>query len=150
VQSAALEGAGLPADPALCTRFGWTADDGARAAAALRAAAPPATAMVFCCDVAALGAIAWLAGRGLRVPQDVAVAGYDDTEMAGWTTPPLTTLAGRRDGLARLAWARLAAAFAGAPPPAGVEDVAAPLRPRASTAAPPRLRWGVDPEGDIA
>ncbi|MCC2685693.1 MAG: transcriptional regulator, LacI family [Paenibacillaceae bacterium] len=47
-----------------------------------------------CCvnDFAAIGAIKALVGRGLRVPDDMAVAGFDDTPLASWYTPELTTV----------------------------------------------------------
>ena len=41
----------------------------------------------------AIGALAALAGAGLRVPQDVSVTGYDDLPQAPYTVPPLTTVA---------------------------------------------------------
>lgn len=43
-------------------------------------------------DVIAMGAIQALAERGLRVPEDVSVIGYDDVALARLATPPLTTV----------------------------------------------------------
>jgi len=43
-------------------------------------------------DVIAMSAIRALADRGLRVPSDVAVVGYDDILLAGYTSPALTTI----------------------------------------------------------
>jgi DNA-binding LacI/PurR family transcriptional regulator len=52
----------------------------------------PPTA-VFCCnDATALGALATLRERGISVPDDVSVVGYDDIELAAHATPPLTTV----------------------------------------------------------
>lgn len=43
-------------------------------------------------DLQALGVIEVLAARGLRVPEDVSVVGYDDTAIAEWSRPKLTTI----------------------------------------------------------
>ncbi|MGH3486608.1 MAG: substrate-binding domain-containing protein, partial [Actinopolymorphaceae bacterium] len=48
---------------------------------------------VFCCnDATALGALATLRERGLQVPDDVSVVGYDDIGLAAQAAPPLTTV----------------------------------------------------------
>jgi DNA-binding LacI/PurR family transcriptional regulator len=52
----------------------------------------PGTDAVFAtCDAAAFGAVGVLLRRGVRVPHDVAVAGFDDVPFAGQSTPALTT-----------------------------------------------------------
>lgn len=52
---------------------------------------PPTS--VFCCnDATALGALATLRERGLAVPEDFSVVGYDDIELAAHAAPPLTTV----------------------------------------------------------
>ena len=43
-------------------------------------------------DMIAIGAIETLLGAGLRIPEDVAVIGYDDIQMAAWYKPALTTI----------------------------------------------------------
>lgn len=90
---AALDGAGIGFDPAL-TRFDgqWRAETGVRLAAQLCADADPPTALLAGNDLLALGAIRAVRERGLRVPDDVAVAGFDDFEFAAYTDPPLTTV----------------------------------------------------------
>jgi LacI family transcriptional regulator len=56
------------------------------------ATAPPPTA-VFCSnDRSAIGVIDAAHERGLAVPDDLAVVGFDDIEEAAMTTPPLTTV----------------------------------------------------------
>ena len=57
----------------------------------LRKGAPDA---LFCCsDALAIGALGAIADAGLRVPEDVALVGYDDVAQAAVTVPPLTTVA---------------------------------------------------------
>lgn len=50
-------------------------------------------AVVAASDLMAVGAMKALRGRGLRVPDDIAVVGFDDTEIARYSAPPLTTIA---------------------------------------------------------
>jgi DNA-binding LacI/PurR family transcriptional regulator len=57
----------------------------------LDAAAPP-TAMTCASDEIALGALAAARERGLRVPGDLAVTGWDDIQVARYVTPALTTV----------------------------------------------------------
>lgn len=48
---------------------------------------------IFCCnDVMALGAISAIAEKGLRVPDDISVIGYDDIHASRFYAPPLTTI----------------------------------------------------------
>ena len=64
---------------------------------------PPPDA-VFCFnDVLALGAIKALNTAGYRVPEDVAVVGFDDIEDARYSIPSLTTIAPELNTLARTA-----------------------------------------------
>lgn len=62
----------------------------------------PFTAVFAVNDLTAFGAIDCLRDRGLRVPEDVSVTGYDDIDMAQYATPSLTT--------ARLPWYEMSAA----------------------------------------
>ena len=54
---------------------------------------PPPTALLAMSDLVALKAIAWLAARGIRVPDDVSVVGFDGAPEAETARPPLTTVA---------------------------------------------------------
>ncbi|GEA52118.1 LacI family transcriptional regulator [Vibrio inusitatus NBRC 102082] len=48
---------------------------------------------VFCiCDMMAISLIDELSARGIRVPEDISVIGFDDIEIASMTNPPLTTI----------------------------------------------------------
>lgn len=57
----------------------------------------------FTNDDLAIGALRAIYDRGLRVPEDIAVVGYDDIEYAAQTTPPLTTVAVPKEEMGRLA-----------------------------------------------
>ncbi|MGJ9423402.1 LacI family DNA-binding transcriptional regulator [Aeromicrobium sp. CF3.5] len=76
------------------------ASGGAAADAALRAGT---TALVAHNDLLAIGVMRRLAARGVRVPDDVSVLGFDDMFAADVVTPALTTLGGPFAGAGRLA-----------------------------------------------
>lgn len=61
-------------------------------AAALDSSAAP-TAVFVCSDYAAVGAIAAAEERGLRIPEDISIVGYDGTRLAGLRSVSLTTVA---------------------------------------------------------
>ncbi len=75
-----------------CGGEGWSAEAGYAAMDEFLGRRIDATA-VFCAnDLLAVGALSALAKRGLRVPEDVSVVGFDDTELARHSSPPLTTM----------------------------------------------------------
>ncbi|HEY3837605.1 MAG TPA: LacI family DNA-binding transcriptional regulator [Bryobacteraceae bacterium] len=82
----------LPLDSELVLRGDGKAEQGEHAAARLLALPNPPTAIFCYNDMTALGALRAAAEHGLRVPQDVAIAGFDDLFVASYTTPPLTTI----------------------------------------------------------
>lgn len=53
---------------------------------------PRPTAILGICDLAAFSAMQAALQRGLRIPQDISIAGFDDIEMAALLTPGLTTV----------------------------------------------------------
>jgi DNA-binding LacI/PurR family transcriptional regulator len=55
-------------------------------------AAPFPRAVFVASDVVAMGAIAAIRAAGLRIPEDIALAGFDDVPMARYLEPPLTTV----------------------------------------------------------
>jgi LacI family transcriptional regulator len=76
----------------LLARDDISREGGARAMTRLLALPQPPDAVLCTNDVVALGALDGAKAAGLRVPQDVAVMGFDDIEIAALTTPPLTTV----------------------------------------------------------
>jgi DNA-binding LacI/PurR family transcriptional regulator len=100
----ALYEAGVPYDPALtCEVSAYRFADGVRAMRSLLDLPRPPEA-VFCFnDLLAAGAVRAAADRGLRVPRDLAIAGFDDVELSRYSVPSLTTVAPDKAELARLA-----------------------------------------------
>ncbi|GAB1513491.1 LacI family DNA-binding transcriptional regulator [Actinophytocola sp. KF-1] len=97
----AIAEAGLPEIVATALRYHH--QDGAQAMAALLDRHEPPDA-VFCFnDMLALGAIRAAHDRGLRVPHDVAVVGFDNTEHSAYSVPALTTIAPDKAALAKAA-----------------------------------------------
>jgi LacI family transcriptional regulator len=70
----------------------YTEQGGAEAAARICAAEPRITAIFAGNDKMALGAMHYLAGRGVRVPDDVSVMGFDDIQHTAYVNPSLTTV----------------------------------------------------------
>ncbi|AKC87658.1 LacI family DNA-binding transcriptional regulator [Pseudoxanthomonas suwonensis] len=88
----ALREAGLEPDPALQVDAITTEQSGHVAAAALLDAGAGFDALFAASDLIALGALNSLREHGLRVPEDVAVAGFDDIAMASFVQPGLSTV----------------------------------------------------------
>jgi LacI family transcriptional regulator len=63
-----------------------------------------------------MGLLSALGERGIRVPQDVSVTGFDDIPFARYTTPPLTTATIPVEQLGQQAWHRLSALLSGETP----------------------------------
>jgi DNA-binding LacI/PurR family transcriptional regulator len=91
---AALAAAGIAHDPTLeiAVRT-WTTGQARDAVRAFLAAHPVPDAFFCFTDSMAMGVLSVLWERGLSVPADVAVAGFDDVEGARYTVPPLTSVA---------------------------------------------------------
>lgn len=88
----ALREAQLPYSPQLVIREEISRDGGARAMTRLLGQRQAPDAVLCTNDVVALGALDAAKAQGLRVPEDVAVMGFDDIEIAALTTPALTTV----------------------------------------------------------
>lgn len=96
----ALEDAGVPFDAALVAPAEWRRDTGAAAVAGLLETGVEFDAVFGLNDVLALGAMHELLIRGVKVPQDVAVAGFDDIDEARFAAPSLTTVSPGMDEIA--------------------------------------------------
>lgn len=88
----ALASADLPFDPTLVRPGNWEPSAGYEQTLALMQGTEPPTAIFCSNDMMALGCFEALKELGLRIPDDVAVIGYDDREVAQFTHPPLTTV----------------------------------------------------------
>lgn len=107
--AAALRAHGLPLDPELQARGDFSFAAGIAAAEALLAIADPPTAIVAANDDMA-AAVLWVAHRrGVRVPQDLSVTGFDDTFIATRVWPALTVVRQPVAAMAELAVERLVA-----------------------------------------
>ena len=89
----ALAGAGIAVDPALMAEGDYTREGGSAAMRRLLALENPPTAVFAGNDLMAIGALSALRAAGRRVPEDMAVVGYDDIPEAAVTSPALTTIA---------------------------------------------------------
>jgi LacI family transcriptional regulator len=89
---AALAGHGLTADPQLVVESGYTEDGGAHAAERLLALPDRPTAIFAVTDMTAVGAFGVARRLGLRIPEELAIVGYNDIPLATRMVPALTTM----------------------------------------------------------
>jgi DNA-binding LacI/PurR family transcriptional regulator len=100
----ALDSAGIGVDMSLLIASAAISAKDARTAVARALAEGKSFDGLVCRDdLAAIGALRALQERDLRVPDDVAVVGWDDISMAAFTHPSLTTIAPDTTGLAKIA-----------------------------------------------
>jgi len=88
----AMETAGLTVPPEHVTSGRFVYEDGVAAGSALLDLCDRPTAVFAGSDEMALGVIEAARVRGLRVPEDLSVVGFDDTQLARMASPPLTTV----------------------------------------------------------
>lgn len=86
----ALTDAGLPTD--MVVEADFSAAGGAQATRALLDQAVRPTAVVYANDLMAIAGLSVALEYGIDVPGDLSVTGFDNTELAGYVTPPLTTV----------------------------------------------------------
>jgi DNA-binding LacI/PurR family transcriptional regulator len=127
----AMGGAGLPVARELVIETDrWSRETGRRMADQISRIRPQIDG-VFCFnDLLALGLMRGLADLGVRVPDDIAVVGWDDIDDAGYANPRLTSIAPDKQSIA-------VAAIRGVlqlePLPDASPDISYVLRPRQST-----------------
>ena len=97
----ALEEAGLTPAPSLVSQGLFNIGSGETAAAELLGQSHPPTAIFAANDDMAAGAINAARARGLVVPDDLSIVGFDDSEIASVTYPPLTTVRQPIEDMAR-------------------------------------------------
>ncbi|MAP64313.1 MAG: LacI family transcriptional regulator [Microbacterium sp.] len=97
---------------------GVDVDSGARVAGEVRASG--ATAVLAYNDLVAMGVMGVLRRDGMRIPDDISVAGFDDIPFSRWTSPTLTTASVPSRELGARAWEAMERALtdASAPPTA--------------------------------
>jgi LacI family transcriptional regulator len=89
---AAIEAVGVSLDPDLVVQGDFDYASGFEGATCLLALPEPPSAVFAASDQMALGVYEAVRKRGLRVPEDVSVVGFDDLPQACWSSPPLTTV----------------------------------------------------------
>lgn len=115
---------------------GFSAEGATAATQRLLDADEPPTAITYASDIMAIAGVGLVRERGLRIPDDLSIIGYDDITLAQHIDPPLTTI--RQDPVAagRITAARLLATLNGTSP-----DNITPPEPtlvlRGSTGPPP-------------
>jgi LacI family transcriptional regulator len=88
----ALVAAGIPIEPALELEADFDFDPGAQAAAVLLELDPPPTAIFAFSDMIAIGAMRTARSRGIRIPDELSIVGFDDSVYAPVVDPALTTV----------------------------------------------------------
>jgi LacI family transcriptional regulator len=82
----------IPYQPQYLIETDLTFEGGRRAMQALLEITPPPTGIFCSNDFMAMGAMKTLRENGLRIPEDISIAGFDDIEMASYFSPELTTI----------------------------------------------------------
>ena len=131
----ALREAGLTRNSQLTVQGDFSIESGVRAVELLLDRKRRFTAIFCSNDEMAMGAMQAIKARGLRIPEDISVVGFDDIRYARYTDPPLTTVAQPKEALGREAMALLFEILQGGGGPARKRVLPTQLIVRASTAA---------------
>jgi LacI family transcriptional regulator len=101
---------------------------------------PLPTAVFALSDISTLAALQELGERGLRMPDDVSLLGFDDHAWMQVLSPPISAVRQPTEEMARHAWARMLQRIQGDVTPVSRVQLACSLEWRASTAAPSMAR----------
>lgn len=132
-----LRGSGLEPDDELVVRGDNSVGSGERGALKLLGLARPPTAIFAANDDMAAGVLRVAAKHGLRVPEQLSVAGCDDIALARQIHPTLTTIRQPLVAMAERAARAIIAAKGHDPHPEGMEVVPAEIKYRESTGPAP-------------
>jgi LacI family transcriptional regulator len=143
-----LADAGIDFDGSLVVHTGFDSAGGALGVDTLLAGAVPFTAICCANDPLALGALGQLAVRGIDVPGEVSVAGFDDVPVAAITSPSLSTVRLPLREMGRRGFAEATRVLGGE----ALERTVLPteLAMRGSTSAPAAVALGARPQGIVA
>lgn len=89
----AMEDAGLSVPDEYVVEGDWSPESGRRAIESLLALPEPPTAVFAASDTIAMGALAAAEDMNYRVPEDIAIIGFDDIPASSWVRPQLSTVA---------------------------------------------------------
>lgn len=118
----------------LLWRSDFTSQGGYEAMHAIARSPTVPTAVFVCNDLMAIGALRAAHECGLRVPEDLSMVGFDDIELSGFTSPPLTTVAQPKRRIGALAVDMLLERIRGQRPEGRKVLLQPELRVRSSTA----------------
>jgi LacI family transcriptional regulator len=135
---AALDSAGIELERSLVRSDWFSVETGFQHAGELLAQPQPPTAVVAGDDEIAVGVLGAAHERGVSVPEQLSVVGFDDTPQAKWTTPQLTSVHQPLIGMGRMAVETVLAMAEGAQPASRHIQLATTLTVRGSTARPSR------------
>lgn len=127
---AALVAAGQPEPPMLMVPAPSSIDLGGALLDQMRQEHPETDALFFCNDDLALGALFRCLRRGIKVPEQLALAGFNDLPAAACATPALTTITTPRHQIGRRAAFMLLDLMAGRKPPVSRLDLGFTLNER--------------------
>jgi LacI family transcriptional regulator len=135
---AALENAGITSPPEYVANEDFAYDVGRRAGGRMLDLAARPTAIVGGCDTIAIGIMEAARARGLRIPEDVSVTGFDDTELSTMTSPPLSVIRQPLREMGRVALKSVLQLAAGEALDSHHVELATELVVRGTTAPPPQ------------
>ena len=133
---AALESAGLEARPEYLSHEDFHYDVGRRHGGRLLDLPEPPTGIVGGCDTIAIGIMEAARVRGLRIPTELSITGFDDTEVATVASPPLTVIRQPLREMGRVALRSVLQLAAGATLDSHHVELATELVVRGTTAPP--------------